>query len=350
MYPGVAAGMATTVPPAIFTDDVTNTQAMGKYKGKTVEYKRPGRGEGFADVPGLKLFGLVDPEDILQGTVGDCWMLSAISALAEFEVEVQDIFAERKLSPEGKYTLRMFDLPTQKFKYIVIDDRVAFKNGELMGAKLTADNEIWPLLLEKAFAVHAGGWDKIEGGNSALALAVLTGSTNTFRVCNTNFEKGGVPEFEKYEYDLEKFEENNSKCPASKTTKAGVFSNGQKKLGKEQFFDLLCDWDAKNYVVCAGTGSEKDGSDGIVYALISAKKQVCGKFDMLLFRNPHDKTEYSGEWRDGGEQWARNPDVKQALGHQENPNDGLFWMSKEEAFKYYQDFFVCAKSMRGNRR
>lgn len=133
----------TALPPATFNDSVTDTQELGQYQGEVLEYKRPGRGEGIADLPGLKLFGDIDPDDIIQGQVGDCWMISAISALAEFDGEVQSLFNPKQLSQEGKYSIRLFDLPSQQFKNIVIDDRLACKNGSLMSCKPTADDEIW---------------------------------------------------------------------------------------------------------------------------------------------------------------------------------------------------------------
>lgn len=42
----------------------------------------PGRGMGIGDAPDLKLIGDVDPSDVCQGTIGDCWLLGAISAVS----------------------------------------------------------------------------------------------------------------------------------------------------------------------------------------------------------------------------------------------------------------------------
>ena len=51
------------------------------------------------------------------------------------------------------------------------------------------------------------------------------------------------------------------------------------------------------------------------YSLISAKKGVCGKFDLLCFRNPWGIRKPGGEhtgggWIDGGEMWRLYPEAK----------------------------------------
>ena len=44
------------------------------------------------DVPSLKFVGDIDPSDITQGGVGDCWLLSGISSLAEFDGAIARLF------------------------------------------------------------------------------------------------------------------------------------------------------------------------------------------------------------------------------------------------------------------
>ncbi len=89
-----------------------------------------------------------------------------------------------------------------------------------------------------------------------------------------------------------------------------------------------------------GAGSDTNDHDGIVdghaYSLITVRKNVCGKFDLMLFRNPHGKTEFQGEWHDGSKEWQQHPTAAQELNYTQDPNDGLFWISKADAFRYFQ--------------
>ena len=76
--------------PSGSTDCFTDGFGYGGYRcGPPV---KPGRGEGVGDVPSLKFVGDIDPSDITQGGVGDCWLLSGISSLAEFDGAIARLF------------------------------------------------------------------------------------------------------------------------------------------------------------------------------------------------------------------------------------------------------------------
>ena len=153
------------------------------------------------DVPGLKLFGDIDPNDVNQGAVGDCWLLSAISALAEFDGAVKRLFAKTAdiatLPKDGAntYTITLYDLRTWKAVDVVVDERLAARaDGEgLLGCSPSDDGELWPCYLEKAVAAHCGGWDNINGGNCTHAWSLLTGCKDQYTITREDTGMFGSP-------------------------------------------------------------------------------------------------------------------------------------------------------------
>jgi len=113
-----------------------------------------------------------------------------------------------------------------------------------------------------------------------------------------------------------------------------------------------CAWDDNNYVIGAGTkeGSDKNDTDGIVdghaYSVLRCVNDVAGTdIDLLQMRNPWGRGEIKeGMWDDDGPGWDEYPQVKAEL----NPtvaDDGIFWLSKDEFFKYFHTIYLCAKDM-----
>jgi hypothetical protein len=162
------------VLPARHRDKYTDAMTFQGRKIHTKDRKPilPGRGMGVGDEPNLKIIGDVDPSDIYQGSVGDCWLLSAISALAEFDGAVKKLFRkttrldERPLDEPNQYIVSLWDLNTWKEVDVVIDERLAVHpdgSGRLLASKPSKDGELWVVYLEKALAAHCGGWDKITG-------------------------------------------------------------------------------------------------------------------------------------------------------------------------------------------
>lgn len=144
----------------------------------------PGRGMGICDMPNIKVINDIDPSDIKQGHVGDCWLLSGISSLAEFDGAIKRCFRktpnldQMPLDTPNKYIVSLWDLETWTEKDYEIDERLPANPGDgglLLGAKPSADGELWVCYLEKALAIHCGGWDKIVGGQCTHAWSMLTG-------------------------------------------------------------------------------------------------------------------------------------------------------------------------------
>jgi len=118
---------------------------------------------------GYKLFqnnleSSINIDDTVQGMLGDCWVLSAIAACAEKPSRVWKIFDTKSYNTAGIYSLRMYDMGVPIS--IVIDDYLPTNTSgsQHIFTNVTAQKELWPILVEKAFSKIHGNYYAIEGG------------------------------------------------------------------------------------------------------------------------------------------------------------------------------------------
>lgn len=102
--------------------------------------------------------GGVDPCDIVQGALGDCYFLCSLSALAERPGLIKRLFKTKDVEKDGLYSVWL--CINGEWQEILLDDyfpcydnKPAFSNS--------VGEELWVLLLEKAYAKVFGGYDKI---------------------------------------------------------------------------------------------------------------------------------------------------------------------------------------------
>ena len=69
----------------------------------------------------------IDPSDIGQGSLGDCWLLAAIACLAEHQDALRKLFIDREINPRGYYKLRLFHAAKEKWVTVGVDDRFQLK-------------------------------------------------------------------------------------------------------------------------------------------------------------------------------------------------------------------------------
>merc|ERR1719491_531002 len=167
----------------LFEDDFADTEESG-YNGR---WHRPGRGEGLADShQRVCLFSSISPADCHQGAIGDCWLMSALSAMAEFPTEIEALFKPGTLAENGHYTVKLYSFESRRWQNYEIDDRLPTLNGMTDYAHITEEGEIWPCLMEKAFAMYSGNFDELEGGQPVFALGAMTGCTDLVSIQATS--------------------------------------------------------------------------------------------------------------------------------------------------------------------
>ncbi len=145
----------------------------------------------------VRLFDKIAPSHVLQGGLGDCWLIAAISVVAEFpDFFPKYVFQDSQCNCEGKYSFNLFDYSKQEWKTITVDDFLPCypksKYAEMPIPKFSQPNgnEVWLLLLEKAFAKLVGGYLNLKAGYAGLAWMMLTGCMDYNRWI---LEKGVTP-------------------------------------------------------------------------------------------------------------------------------------------------------------
>jgi hypothetical protein len=206
--------------------------------------------------------------------------------------------------------------------------------------------------LEKAFAAHCGGWDKIDGGSPDHAWKILTGCRDCYTLMSKNQGRS---------YRIYGKLSNQQLANSPHEGDRGVYEvewpaagggGGPKELSSTEVFVRLAAWEQNNYMMAAGTrgGSDSDDTDGIVdghaYSVLDVQLNVANsRINMIKVRNPWGKGEFeNGKWVDNGSGWTEHPRVKDAL----NPvqaDDGIFWMEEEEFFQYFFSIYLCAQNM-----
>lgn len=119
----------------------------------------------------------INARDIEQGALGDCYFLSALSALAEDPQRIRDLFLTEQTNYAGCYAIRLF--VNGEPRTVAIDDMFPFddrpeKDVWAMG-HVTKDWEIWVNICEKALAKVLGSYEAVEGGKAYQAFSYLTG-------------------------------------------------------------------------------------------------------------------------------------------------------------------------------
>ena len=180
----------------LFTDKHELVEVVNSITG-TPNVARPGRGEGLADCfgkVGLSLFGpSVEPQHLLQGSAGGCWLGSALGAIVGAQpaqirgrIKQAELLKPPHLSKNGRYDVTLFHPTTEKWTSIEVDDRIAVKPTRAF-AHLPASlcGQIWPCLIEKAVATLSGSYAAYQkaqlqpdGGNPLLAFKMLMGCPN----------------------------------------------------------------------------------------------------------------------------------------------------------------------------
>lgn len=274
---------------------------------------------------GAPLFtGGASSNDIVQGAVGDCFFIGAVSALASCSaqnlkpVERLFVFSDIKW---GVYGVMFFK--NGGWRWVIVDDWVAVCQDDRGNtwpqyASPGTEPELWPMIIEKAYAKICYCWDSIDGGWARQALEDLT---------------GGLA----YTLDLAKKDKKEY----------GVFPSNFQALNDNPLNILGCSvgWHVSDG---AGGGAGRAGEQGTLGGLFKGhaysiiKMVTCSDGQAFVrVRNPWgNDAEWTGAYGDRSPEWNRNPLYKREL-KPEFKDDGAFWMKWEDFAQIFTDIDVA---------
>tara|TARA_B100000073_G_scaffold246377_1_gene206841 strand:+ start:10716 stop:12431 length:1716 start_codon:yes stop_codon:yes gene_type:complete len=330
----------------LFCDETfpANQESLGNTNEKNVSWIRATKLQ--PQNTEMVLFHDVEPNDILQGGLGDCWLLSAIAALAEFPYYFKEkIFKTDKVSKNGKYDLQLFDISKNKWITVTIDDRIPCceKKWYDIPRPLYAqphENEMYIILIEKALAKICGSYSKLCGGYPILAWMVLTGCKDLQIWGKNKKNKNWIKRIAA----IDKIRENPWNFQ-----KMWIHSNNDKN-NSEQMFKFIDKCDKNCFVMAAsihGNVMEKARKDGLIerhaYSLLRVYEDE--KLKLIQLRNPWGNSHESNlDWCDSSNKWKEYPEVAKKVNWTNDP-DGLFWISWNDFVSIFDEIQIAAIRM-----
>uniref|UniRef100_A0A3P8NU39 Calpain catalytic domain-containing protein n=1 Tax=Astatotilapia calliptera TaxID=8154 RepID=A0A3P8NU39_ASTCA len=285
---------------------------MSSSKESEVKWLRPAdllRKQGKKDQPAFSKDGM-SRFDFGQGDVGDCWFLSAISALT-FQENLMAQVVPMDQSFEnyaGIFHFRFWRFG--KWVDVVIDDNLPTIKKRLLFVSSKCGNEFWAPLLEKAYAKVCGSYADMHAGFPSEACKDFTGGVNqTYKLKEMNSAGHG---------DLWLTLNRATRCQS-----------------------LICCW---TYHEEGALVSDTGLVNGHAYSITGVTKVELNGSKVRLVRvmNPWGQQEWNGKWSDKSDLWDKvSPEVKKKCF---NHDDGEFWMQMEDFCSYFAYVSICCET------
>ncbi|KAG5502673.1 hypothetical protein JIQ42_05742 [Leishmania sp. Namibia] len=262
----------------------------------------------------------VRPGCVDAGDLGDSWVICSVASVSEDPARLLGMFRhpEGKASAQREHAVGAYRVTFNKngwWRSVLVDSYLPVSGGKLKYAKSATDSaEIWPAILQKAYAKLHGSYAKICSGDPLHALQDMTG------------------------FPTMRFDD--------------LLTDG--RTGNQLFSDLVHGIAAGYTVICSTPGYGPNGKDqglcdayaqvglvtGHAYTILEAKYIESKDLRLVKVRNAWGRgVEWNGSWSNDDTRWDANPDLAEECNFQKA--DGTFWMSWKDAQKYFNGGGVC---------
>ena len=327
-----------------------------------------------------------ESNDVIQGSLGDCWFISALSVIATKDYLLRgefnkNILEDGKIDEEeikmmsegiyppifhsfaikGIYCFRFFK--NFKWRYVIIDDRLPChavynpnQTKKLIFAHCRQDNEFWVPLIEKAYAKIHGSYFAIESGCIDDGLVDMTGlvskkilKDNSLLTMPAKIDElwSLLINYSSVKFDNELWTQSGKKVTAKYYTRnksmmgCSVEPNGR---NREREVSMQ---GHKVGIIAGHAYSILDA-----FEIPKARSSKPRKTSRLLrIRNPWGNYEWNGKWCDNSEEVIKNKErIENVLNKKYadtnekidfSKDDGTFLMRYSDFRKIFNNIFFC---------
>ena len=327
----------------------------------------------------------VESNDVIQGCLGDCWFISALSVIATKDYLLRGEFSESILSDKkideeenvmlstgiyppifhsfrkkGIFCFRFFK--NFKWRYVLVDSRLpclrVYNNQTpaLLYGQCRARNEFWVPLIEKAYAKLHGSYRALVSGFIDDGLVDLTGLTSKKMVIETEKLKTRQKIDELWDILLKNselyFSQNKQKSSEGKIISAKFYTRNKTMMG--------CSVEAKGNTVemevilhNRHTGILAGHAYSIldVFEIPKPRGTKRKTSRLLRIRNPWGRKEWNGKWSDDSVETKKNKErIEEKLNEKYketnekinlSQEDGTFLMCFSDFRQIFNKLFIC---------
>eukprot|EP00439_Symbiodinium_sp_Y106_P011743 s6526_g1.t2 len=319
-----------------------------------------------------KSFVGMSSSDLAQGSLGNCWLVATIAALARRPGAVRRLFVEADPAA-GRFTVQLFDMATGRWELVEVDDFVpctmeddwsdipyeeqadgtrVYNYKDVYtesGAKRLRKKwvplfgrpngrQVWALILEKAMAKFVGSYANLSGGTEPFALMALTGFPVVYVFQRPAIDDAETAAFKNH------WEWKGAQYASRTNTGIGSsrLSHVPDDLLDEEIWEKVVSYIARTCPVTASitrfpaAKAVRDyyRPDGLIsghaYAVLDAREVILHNdqgrrnvpLRLVALKNPHGdwkaeggtfSSTWLGEWGDQSDRWQRHPEVARQL-------------------------------------
>jgi len=241
--------------------------------------------------------------DINQGEIGNCYLMSSLSSLANYPQLLAEVFRGIKVKEKGaiEVVLRI----DGEWQIVLIDDYFPCspETGKLIYAH-PLGNELWVPIIEKAWAKVNGGYMYINAGSPTEVLEAMT----SFPIIEQNHTSDNFNNIDFWKILIE---------------------------GTEKKWMMTCICPSSN------EADELGLPTGHVYTFIEARESIVDgtNYKLARLRNPWGSISWKGKFNDNDKVWTET--MLTAFHYNKDSDTGDFWMDYQDYCRIFIETEIC---------